>query len=110
MQINEINDEEEKATSILADFGLGHRTNNLPSGLSGGEQQEVAIVGHFIQSKVILADEPTGNLDRKNTELVSSLLLDYSKKKISLVLVTHNSNLAKKCDKVIKLLDGQVKN
>ena len=112
MQINEINDEEEKATSILADFGLGHRKNNLPSELSGGEQQRVAIARAIsFNPKVILADEPTGNLDRKNTELVSSLLLDYSKKKkISLVLVTHNSNLAKKCDKVIKLFDGQVKN
>ena len=112
MQINEINDEEEKATSILADFGLGNRTNNLPSELSGGEQQRVAIARAIsFNPKVILADEPTGNLDRKNTELVSSLLLDYSKKKkISLVLVTHNSNLAKKCDKVIKLFDGQVKN
>ena len=112
MQINEINDEKEKATSILADFGLGHRTNNLPSELSGGEQQRVAIARAIsFNPKVILADEPTGNLDRKNTELVSSLLLDYSKKKkISLVLVTHNSNLAKKCDKVIKLFDGQVKN
>ena len=112
MQINEINDEEEKATSILDDFGLGHRTNNLPSELSGGEQQRVAIARAIsFNPKVILADEPTGNLDRKNTELVSSLLLDYSKKKkISLVLVTHNSNLAKKCDKVIKLFDGQVKN
>ena len=112
MQINEINDEKEKATSILADFGLAHRTNNLPSELSGGEQQRVAIARAIsFNPKVILADEPTGNLDRKNTELVSSLLLDYSKKKkISLVLVTHNSNLAKKCDKVIKLFDGQVKN
>ena len=50
--------------------------------------------------EIILADEPTGNLDKKNTELVSNILLDYSyKKKISLILVTHNMNLAKKCDK-----------
>jgi putative ABC transport system ATP-binding protein len=112
MQINQIKDEKEKATLILSDFGLGNRKNNLPSELSGGEQQRVAIARAIsFNPKVILADEPTGNLDRKNTELVSSLLLDYSKKKkISLVLVTHNSNLAKKCDKVIKLFDGQVKN
>ena len=112
MQINQIKDEKEKATLILSDFGLGNRTNNLPSELSGGEQQRVAIARAIsFNPKVILADEPTGNLDRKNTELVSSLLLDYSrKKKISLVLVTHNSKLAKKCDKVIKLFDGQVKN
>ena len=60
--------------------------------------------------KIILADEPTGNLDRKNTELVSELLLDFSyKRKISLILVTHNLNLAKKCDRVIKLFDGRIK-
>ena len=60
--------------------------------------------------EIILADEPTGNLDRKNTELVSELLLDFSyKRKISLILVTHNLNLAKKCDRVIKLFDGQIK-
>ena len=59
--------------------------------------------------EIILADEPTGNLDRKNTELVSDLLLNYSyKKKISLILVTHNMNLAKKCDRVIKLFDGRI--
>ena len=61
--------------------------------------------------EIILADEPTGNLDKKNTELVSNLLLNYSKrKKISLVLVTHNINLAKMCDRVINLFDGQIKN
>ena len=60
--------------------------------------------------EIILADEPTGNLDRKNTELVSNLLLNYSqKKKISLILVTHNINLAKKCDRIIKLIDGHVR-
>ena len=60
--------------------------------------------------EIILADEPTGNLDRKNTELVSELLLDFSyKRKISLILVTHNLNLAKNGDRVIKLFDGQIK-
>ena len=112
MQINNIKDEKEKATSILSDFGLEHRKNNLPSELSGGEQQRVAIARAIsFDPEIILADEPTGNLDKKNTELVSNLLLNYSKrKKISLVLVTHNINLAKMCDRVINLFDGQVKN
>ena len=112
MQINKIKDEKEKATSILSDFGLEHRKNNLPSELSGGEQQRVAIARAIsFDPEIILADEPTGNLDKKNTELVSNLLLNYSKrKKISLVLVTHNMNLAKMCDRVINLFDGQVKN
>ena len=112
MQINNIEDEKEKAASILSDFGLKHRKNNLPSELSGGEQQRVAIARAIsFNPEIILADEPTGNLDKKNTELVSNLLLNYSKKKkISLVLVTHNINLAKKCDRVINLFDGQVIN
>ena len=111
MQINKIKNEKEKANLILSDIGLEKRKNNLPSELSGGEQQRVAIARAIsFNPEVILADEPTGNLDRKNTELVSNLLLDYSyKKKISLILVTHNMNLAKKCDRVIKLFDGNIK-
>ena len=110
MQINQIHDEKKKASSILSDVGLAHRKNNLPSELSGGEQQRVAIARAIsFNPEIILADEPTGNLDRKNTELVSDLLLNYSyKKKISLILVTHNMNLAKKCDRVIKLFDGRI--
>ena len=111
MQINKINNEKEKAISILEDFGLVNRKNNLPSELSGGEQQRVAIARAIsFDPEIILADEPTGNLDRKNTELVSNLLLEYSrKKKICLILVTHNMNLAKKCDRILKLVDGQIK-
>ena len=111
MQINKIKNEKEKATLILSDIGLDHRKNNLPSELSGGEQQRVAIARAIsFNPDIILADEPTGNLDRTNTELVSNLLLNYSKKnKISLVLVTHNINLAKKCDRVIRLFDGKIR-
>ena len=111
MQINKINNEKEKAISILEDFGLVNRKNNLPSELSGGEQQRVAIARAIsFDPEIVLADEPTGNLDRKNTELVSNLLLEYSrKKKICLILVTHNMNLARKCDRIMKLVDGHLK-
>ena len=111
MQINKMKDEEKKANSLLSDIGLSHRKYNLPSELSGGEQQRVAIARAIsFNPEIILADEPTGNLDRKNTELVSNLLLESShKNKISLILVTHNMGLAKKCDRVIKLLDGYIK-
>ena len=112
MQINKIKNEKEKATLILSEIGLNHRKDNLPSELSGGEQQRVAIARAIsFNPDVILADEPTGNLDMTNTELVSNLLLNYSKtKKISLVIVTHNINLAKKCDRIINLFDGKIKN
>ena len=84
MQINQIKDERNKAIKILSDIGLDHRKNNLPSELSGGEQQRVAIARAIsFNPEIILADEPTGNLDRKNTEIVSELLLNYSTKKKS---------------------------
>ena len=112
MQINKIENEKEKALAILSDIGLEHRKNNLPSELSGGEQQRVAIARAIsFNPEIILADEPTGNLDKKNTELVSNLLLNFSKKKkISLILVTHNIKLAKKCDRLVNLFDGKIKN
>ena len=111
MQINKIKNEKEKANSILEDFGLIHRKNNLPSELSGGEQQRVAIARAIsFEPDIVLADEPTGNLDRRNTEIVSDLLLEYSRKrKISLIVVTHNMKIAGKCDRVMKLIDGQIK-
>ena len=111
MQINEIKNEKEKAISILQDFGLIHRKNNLPSELSGGEQQRVAIARAIsFNPEIVLADEPTGNLDKRNTEIVTDLLLEYSKKKkICLILVTHNMTLARKCDRVMKMVDGQIK-
>ena len=111
MQINNIKNEKEKAISILEDFGLIHRKNNLPSELSGGEQQRVAIARAIsFEPEIVLADEPTGNLDRRNTEIVSDLLLEYSRKrKICLIVVTHNMKIARKCDRVMKLIDGQIK-
>ena len=82
MQINGIKNEKKKATKILSDIGLVQQKNNLPSELSGGEQQRVAIARAIsFNPEIILADEPTGNLDKRNTELVSNLLLNYSKKK-----------------------------
>ena len=82
MQLNKINDEEIKATSILSGYRFSNRKNNLPSELSGGEQQRVAIARAIsFNPEIILADEPTGNLDKKNTELVSNILIRLFLKK-----------------------------
>ena len=97
-----------EAEALLKEFGLSHRINHLPSELSGGEQQRVAIARALINNpKIILADEPTGNLDDENSQAMIKLLSDYSKKsKTTLVLVTHDIALAQRCDRIIELRDG----
>ena len=99
-----------EAEALLGEFGLSHRINHLPSELSGGEQQRVAIARALINKpKIILADEPTGNLDDDNSQAMMQLLSDYSKKsKTSLVLVTHDISLAQRCDRIIELKDGNI--
>ena len=98
------------AKELLGEFGLSHRINHLPSELSGGEQQRVAIARALINKpKIILADEPTGNLDGENSQIMMKLLLDYTKKsKTSLDLVTHDTSLAQRCDRIIELNDGNI--
>ncbi len=99
-----------EAEALLGEFGLSHRINHLPSELSGGEQQRVAIARALINKpKIILADEPTGNLDDDNSQAMMKLLFDYPKKsKTSLVLVTHDISLAQRCDRIIELKDGNI--
>ena len=99
-----------EAEALLKEFGLSHRINHLPGELSGGEQQRVAIARALINKpKIILADEPTGNLDDENSQAMMKLLSDYSKKsKTSLVLVTHDISLAQRCDRIIELRDGSI--
>ena len=94
---------EKDAENLLTEFGLSHRMHHLPSELSGGEQQRVAIARALINKpKIILADEPTGNLDSANSESMIDLLFDYTKKSnTSLVMVTHDSSIAKRCDRII---------
>jgi lipoprotein-releasing system ATP-binding protein len=100
----------EEAASLLEYVGLSERLSHYPSQLSGGERQRVAIARALINKpKVILADEPTGNLDRRNSEAVLELLWDLnSKSGQTFVIVTHNQELAQKMDRVVQLVDGKV--
>jgi putative ABC transport system ATP-binding protein len=101
---------EKNAEALLGEFGLSHRLHHLPSELSGGEQQRVAIARALINKpKIILADEPTGNLDTVNSDSMMDLLFDYTKKsQTSLVMVTHDSSIANRCDRIIEIKDGQI--
>ena len=98
-----------KAEKILGEVGLSERLLHKAGELSGGEQQRVAVARALIlEPKVILADEPTGNLDTHTGEELFSLLTDLNKKDITFLIVTHNENLASKCSRVIRMLDGKV--
>jgi len=101
---------EGRAKELLADVGLAHRVTHRPGELSGGEQQRVAIARALVRSpRILLADEPTGNLDMKTSEEVHDLLYSIQKSTgISLVIVTHNEQLAAGMDRIIRLVDGKI--
>ncbi len=98
----------ELALELLESVGLQDRASHLPSQLSGGEMQRVAIARALINSpEIILADEPTGNLDSRNGEQILNLLFERLKKRgCSLLMVTHDQRSAEKCDRIIRLKDG----
>ncbi|WJG11275.1 ABC transporter ATP-binding protein [Aliiglaciecola sp. LCG003] len=95
---------------ILEQVGLGHRGSHYPNQLSGGEQQRVAIARAFItKPKILFADEPTGNLDAANSHKVEELLFDLNRDSdTTLVLVTHDANLAKKCQRQLQMQAGSL--
>ena len=99
-----------QAEKILTDLGLKDRLHHFPSQLSGGEQQRVAIARAIINKpELILADEPTGNLDEENSQVIADLLFNVSQKyQKSLCLVTHDLELAKKCDRLMKIDNGTI--
>lgn len=99
---------EAKATALLQELGLGHRLDHTPGQLSGGECQRVAIARALVvEPKVLLADEPSGNLDAHTGDKVMDLFFDVAKKhKITTILVTHSESLAARCEKSYRLEEG----
>ena len=100
----------DKAKAALEAVGLGHRLSHYPGQLSGGEQQRTAIARAFVTSpRLILADEPTGNLDHDTGQKVIDLMFDMTRRNgTTLVLVTHDNQLADRCDIKISIRDGQI--
>ena len=110
LEINLQKNATELAKDILINLGLEHRLQHYPSQLSGGEQQRVAIARAVINKpSIILADEPTGNLDDENSVLISNTLFDVVKSfGSSLCLVTHDKELAQRCDRQIIIQDEKI--
>lgn len=100
----------ESARAILSEVGLGHRTTHKPGELSGGEQQRVAVARALVmEPKLLLADEPTGNLDMKTSESIHDLFEElHLKRGLSIMVVTHNERLASRTMRQIRLEDGRV--
>lgn len=101
---------QQEATSLLKRVGLGERLSHYPKHLSGGEQQRVAIARAFASHpNILFADEPTGNLDRHTGETIIELLFELNRESdTTLILVTHDTQLAQRCQRCLELVDGQL--
>lgn len=110
MEIRGVRDARDRAEMLLADVDLANRGHHYPTELSGGEQQRVAIARAFAnQPKILLADEPTGNLDSRNGAHIFELMTGlHSSRNVTLVLVTHDGQLAAQAERQIVLKDGRV--
>ncbi|AQP99748.1 phosphonate ABC transporter ATP-binding protein [Pseudoalteromonas aliena] len=99
----------ERVETILKRVGIDHRGDHLPQQLSGGQQQRVAVARALvINPKLILADEPTGNLDSKNGDEVMAMLRELNKEGTTVIMVTHSDKEGNYADRLVRLLDGQV--
>jgi lipoprotein-releasing system ATP-binding protein len=100
----------ERATSLLVEVGLGDRLHYAATDLSGGQQQRVAIARALVSSPpLVLADEPTGNLDSESGEQVFRLLRRFNESRgIAFLLVTHDDRIARRCDRIVHLVDGRI--
>lgn len=103
-------DVERRAIDLLNSVGLGERTHHYPNQLSGGEQQRVGLARAFIhQPEILFADEPTGNLDGETGAQIEDLLFDLNKDQgTTLIIVTHDRELASRCDRIIELKNGKL--
>ncbi|MBK9324198.1 MAG: ABC transporter ATP-binding protein [Bdellovibrionaceae bacterium] len=110
MEILKKDEAQERAHSLLKELGLEHRLHQFPSRMSGGECQRVAIARALaVRPKIILADEPSGNLDVQTGEKVMDTFFNIIKKyQMTTILVTHSEPLAKRCQKVLRLFQGQL--
>jgi len=98
-----------RAVEILTSFGLGHRLRHRPRELSGGERQRVAIARALMNEPVILlADEPTGNLDESTGEEILDIIADEHRKGLTVVMVTHDPAIAKRADRIVRLHNGKI--
>ena len=98
-----------RATKLLERIGLGKRLYHRPSQLSGGEQQRVAIARALVNDPpIILADEPTGNLDSKNSAAIMSLLRELHEDGKTIIYITHNRSLAKYANRIVNIADGKI--
>jgi putative ABC transport system ATP-binding protein len=99
----------ERAIALLKQVGLGERIHHKPNELSGGEKQRVAIARSLVNDpEVILADEPTGNLDSKSGKEVIGILQDLQKQGKTVILITHDQKIADACQRTIQILDGKI--
>jgi putative ABC transport system ATP-binding protein len=110
MIFSKANNRKERAKELLDEVGLKHRANHHPSQLSGGEVQRVAIARALANNpEIILADEPTGNLDSRSGKEIIDILINLNKEKdVTLLIITHDSNIAKHAGKIVKLRDGKI--
>jgi len=110
LEIKNFSGVRQKAMDALEQVGLGDRAGHYPDQLSGGEQQRVALARALIAgTKILIADEPTGNLDQKTGAQIIDLMFELGRKhNMTLVLITHDKNLAKLCDRQIELVDGKI--
>jgi putative ABC transport system ATP-binding protein len=100
---------EDKALAILEEIDILNKKNNKSKNLSGGQKQRVCIARALVSNpQIIFADEPTGNLDSTNGEIIENILFNLNKKGITLILVTHDPDLAKKCQRQIMIKDGKI--